>query len=232
MASNVFEAITAVMGDVAYVQKEGQMTAGPQRYSFVRAEDLVGAVRKAMVTHGLCMVPSKVETVLAEVFETSNQKKMNRVVLSVQYTLAHGSSNTQTIVASYGEGADTGDKACNKAMTAAEKYALRQAFLIETGDDDPDKHASADQERAALPAKSSGRLNGKHLPEDAPNADKYANALSAISKATTQDQIDRLMLVVAQRHNEGVFDERQLTLLTQQAQNRCKGFEMMEKAPY
>ena len=36
---------------------------------------------------------------------------------------------------SSGEGSDTGDKASNKALTGAYKYALRQTFCIETGDD-------------------------------------------------------------------------------------------------
>lgn len=230
MASNVFEAITAVMADVAYVKKDGRMTAGPQRYNFVQAEDIVAALRPSMVQHGLCMFPTRIDKVLDETYETQRGGKMNRVVLSVQYVLSHGPSNTNCVVAAIGEAADSGDKACNKAMTAANKYALRQAFQIETGDDDPDKHASADQERAALPAKASGKP--VQPDESDPNPERYAGAMSGISKAVDQEQIDRIMAECSKWHANGWFNDRQLTLLTQQAQTRCKSFEMMEKAPY
>lgn len=228
MASNVFEAITAVMADVAYVKKDGRMTAGPQRYNFVQAEDIVAALRPSMVQHGLCMFPTRIDKVFDETYETQRGGKMNRIVLSVQYVLCHGPSNTNCLVAAIGEAADSGDKACNKAMTAANKYALRQAFQIETGDDDPDKHASADQERATLPAKA----NVKPAAEEEPNKERYAKAMSKITQARDQGEVDSLMATAAKWHAEGWFSEKQLKLLTQQADVRSKGFAMMEKAPY
>ena len=41
---------------------------------------------------------------------------------------------------------DVGDKSANKAATGLLKYALRQTFLIETGDD-PDAESSNGMER-------------------------------------------------------------------------------------
>ena len=59
----------------------------------------------------------------------------------VKFTYRDGDS---VIVAAVGEGSDSGDKSANKAMTGLYKYALRQTFCIETGDD-PDKYASEDR---------------------------------------------------------------------------------------
>jgi hypothetical protein len=224
VASNVFEAITAVMGDVAYVKKEGRMESG-QRYKFVQAEDIVAALRPSMVQHGLCMFPTHIDKVLDETYETQRGGKMNRVVLSVQYVLAHGPSKTDCTVAAIGEAADSGDKACNKAMTAANKYALRQAFQIETGDDDPDKHASQDQERAALPAATNG--NGKSVDL----TEKFAIALSAIAKAKTPEALATLRATVEERQEQGVFDAKQVNELMRHADLRAKSFEMMAAEP-
>ncbi len=59
-----------------------------------------------------------------------------------------GLGNGKSIqVTSIGEAADYGDKAANKAMTAAMKYNMRQTLIIETGDD-PDNTPSTEFERA------------------------------------------------------------------------------------
>jgi hypothetical protein len=59
-----------------------------------------------------------------------------------------GSKHT---VKTFGEAMDSGDKATNKAMSAAYKYAAFQAFSIPTeGDNDADAHTP--QVAAAMPA--------------------------------------------------------------------------------
>jgi hypothetical protein len=59
---------------------------------------------------------------------------MPHIRLRLTYRFSHVSGeyiDVQTI----GEALDTSDKAANKAMTIGLKYAIRQFFLIETGDD-------------------------------------------------------------------------------------------------
>ena len=72
-----------------------------------------------------------------------NNKQQFRCLLSASFTLTHTTSDTSIRVAAIGEGMDSGDKGFPKAQTNALKYALRQSFLIETGDD-PDKYASTE----------------------------------------------------------------------------------------
>ena len=82
-------------------------------------------------------------TVLSRASEeraTKNGGALQCVTLSVEYRFFHadGSSISCTVM---GEGRDTSDKATNKAMAAAHKYALLQTFCIPTeeiGQDDPD----------------------------------------------------------------------------------------------
>jgi hypothetical protein len=58
--------------------------------------------------------------------------------------MQHVHSDTYIDIQTTGEGADSGDKSSNKAMTGGYKYALRQVFCIETGDD-PDKYPSEER---------------------------------------------------------------------------------------
>ena len=82
-------------------------------------------------------------TVLSRASEDRTTAKggaMQCVTLSVEYRFFHadGSSISCTVM---GEGRDTSDKATNKAMAVAHKYALLQTFCIPTediGQDDPD----------------------------------------------------------------------------------------------
>ena len=75
-----------------------------------------------------------------------------------------------------GDGADTGDKASYKAMTGAMKYALRQTFVIETGDD-PDDTPSDVQERAP-----------KDKPAPKANAPRPSASLATVKKMLADHQ--------------------------------------------
>ena len=144
---NIYAALNAVMKEVGYVQK--QRTAG-LNYSYAGEAALIAAVRPVLVDHGVVVLPSGVRELRMETYETKSGAVMNRTVGMFSFIFAHGESETQHIVEVLGEGADSGDKSANKAMTAAYKYALREALMIETGDD-PDQSASEPQERAVVP---------------------------------------------------------------------------------
>jgi hypothetical protein len=151
---DIHAAINAVMGEVGYVQKT--KTNG-LNYSFASEADLIKALRPVMIEHGITFYPSGVQIVANEAYETSNGKLMNRVIGMFTFTFTHAPSGTSLQVTVLGEGADVGDKASNKAMTGALKYALRQTFVIETGDD-PDATSSEEQDRKSKPG-SNGKAS-------------------------------------------------------------------------
>ncbi len=137
--ANIAKAVLGVMAEVAYVQKGGRVSGGGMNYSFAGEADLLQALRPAMVKHELALLP--IGAVLSEHHETVETKygpKASRTVRVVStFRLLHSSGESIDLQVA-GEGQDKGDKATAKAMTIALKYALRQAFLIETGDD-PDR---------------------------------------------------------------------------------------------
>lgn len=146
-AKTLAEALARIYADGgSYVQKTGRMEAGPARYRYAKEGDFIAAVRPLMETHGVTIRPVGMQVVTNEVFQRKNGGDAYRVVLLVTYELLHASGD-KLCVQACGEGQDSGDKAFNKAMTGAMKYALRQTFCVETGDD-PDDTPSHTQERA------------------------------------------------------------------------------------
>ena len=142
-ANNITEAINAVMAEVGYVQKQRTGTLG---YSFAGEAALIEALRPHMVEQGICCYVAGVRDVVREEYTTSKGATMNLTRLIATVRFVHAPSQTSIDTEAVGEGADTGDKGANKASTGAYKYALRQTFCIETGDD-PDGFPS--QEKAA-----------------------------------------------------------------------------------
>jgi hypothetical protein len=145
VAKNVFEAIINVMNEVGYVQKT---RTGNLNYSFAGEVGLIKALRPEMVKQHLFLYPGATTQLVRDTFDTAKGTSMNTTVISKTFRMVHAPSETYIDITVEGEGSDVGDKSVNKAMTGAFKYALRQAFMIETGDD-PDATSSEMMERAA-----------------------------------------------------------------------------------
>lgn len=137
--NNLIQAKLAVMREVGYVQKT---TAKELRYTFAGEADLIRALRPAMIEAGLALSPAKAEILSAESYETRSGSTMRLVRTRHVFRLSHESGEYEDIEV-LGEAADSGDKTLPKCQTIAFKYALRQAFIIETGDD-PDQFASVE----------------------------------------------------------------------------------------
>jgi len=146
---NLAAAMNAVMAEVKYVQKDKQMQGGGG-YRYASDEAFIDALRPALVSHGIVVAPVGVEMLAAEQYTTKSGAPMNRMVVKITYRFLHAASGEYLDVVTLGESADSGDKCANKCMTAAQKYALRQAFTIETGND-PDDTPSEQAQRAAPP---------------------------------------------------------------------------------
>lgn len=132
---NIFETINAVMEEIGAVGKNSRNEK--QKYMYRGVDDVMNALNPAFTKHKLFMVPEVVSQKREE-RQTANEKNLIYSVLSVKYTFyAEDGSSIYTIVP--GEGMDSGDKASNKAMSSAFKYACFQTFCIPTEEmKDPD----------------------------------------------------------------------------------------------
>lgn len=158
----VASAMLAVMGEVGYVQKTGTVAFGKTKYSFAGEAALIAALRPAMLKHGITVHCANVQIV-------SNERGL--ITAICDYVFNHPDSATELRVQAIGQGADSQDKAAYKAMTGAFKYALRQTFVIETGDD-PDAESSEEieQKRREKEAEEAERL----LQQNRAKAEKFA----------------------------------------------------------
>lgn len=125
-------ALVKAYAEISGVDKSNLNTQ--QGYNYASDVDFVNAVRPALIANGLTITPHRVQVVATDGYTTSKGTHMLRMVGIWEYRLSH-ISGEEIYLSAIGEGSDSGDKASYKAATGAFKYALRQAFVIATGDD-------------------------------------------------------------------------------------------------
>lgn len=138
--SKVFVAIKNVMADIA---KEGvgknQMNAA-QGFKFRGVDDVMNAMAPLLAKHDLVILPSVESHTLTE-RPTKNGGSVLHALLKLTYEFVCPIDGSIKVVGPiYGEAMDSGDKATNKAMSAAYKYLCTQSFCIPFTGDDADAH--------------------------------------------------------------------------------------------
>lgn len=128
----VHQAMSAVMHSIGAVKKSGHNEHF--NYNFRGIDDVLNAVHPALVEHGVHYVPQ------VESAEHGQAGKQRVATLRVRYVF-YGPAGDSVEAVTCAEGMDSGDKAPNKAMSAALKYALIQVFAIPTVGDDPDSES-------------------------------------------------------------------------------------------
>lgn len=133
---NIYETICAVMTDIPAIGKTNKNTK--QNFNFRSIDQVMNALQPIFTKHKLFVVPEVLEQHREE-RKTSMGGTLLFSICKIKYTFyAEDGSNISSIV--IGEGMDTGDKASNKALAVAFKYALFQVFCIPTEEmKDPDK---------------------------------------------------------------------------------------------
>lgn len=132
----VYSAIAEVTAELAKKGVGKDQTNSYDNYKFRGIDDVYNALAPLLAKHKLCVLPNVLDR---EVVERVNQKgtALFYVTVKVEYHFVSAEDGSSHIVGSVGEAMDRGDKATNKAMSAAYKYACFQAFCIPTeGDND------------------------------------------------------------------------------------------------
>ena len=135
---NIFETVSAVMKDIGAIGKTSKNTT--QGFMFRGIDAVMNAINPALVKYKLFIVPEVLEQTREE-RQTTKGGTLIYSIVKVKYTFyaEDGTSITATVI---GEGMDSGDKATNKAMSIAFKYACFQVFCIPTEEMvDPDKES-------------------------------------------------------------------------------------------
>lgn len=125
---NIYEAIADIMKKGYAIAKDSTNTQQGFKYRGIDA--VMNTFQPLMANAGIFVVPEVLEQTREE-RKTAKGNALIYSVLKVKYTFyaADGTSVSATVI---GEGMDSGDKASNKALAVAMKYAMFQVFCIPT----------------------------------------------------------------------------------------------------
>lgn len=142
MSFKVYAAINAVQFDLSKVgiTKDRTNTQG-SGYKFRGIDDVYNTIAPLLALHKLCILP---RILTRNIAERQSQKggALFYVTVEAEFDFVSAEDGSKHTVRTFGEAMDSGDKATNKAMSAAYKYAAFQAFSIPTeADNDADAYS-------------------------------------------------------------------------------------------
>lgn len=158
-----------------------------QKYPYASAAAVLSKVNAALFARGISVSPD-----VLILSQERTPKGALLVTVQVILVLRRGSV-TRTFVG-IGSGADHGDKAVMKAITAAHKYAYALAFAVSWGDD-PEADSSTDREPKEKPSPAARASKAKDAPakDEQPDVDAAFNdMLYKISLAVTAEDFGKL----------------------------------------
>ena len=164
----IYEAIAAIMREGYSIGKEKENVQ--QKFKYRGIDDVMNVFQPLLAKNGVFVVPE----VLEQAREERTSKSGGNLIYSIlkmRYTFysADGTSISAVVV---GEGMDNGDKASNKAMAVAMKYAMFQVFCIPTEEmDDPDKEAHEVKPKTT-PKKPEPKPETKPAPKPSPKQEQ------------------------------------------------------------
>lgn len=133
---NITEALARIMGELPAISKKRHPEGGVN-YAFRGIEEITAEAQELCARYGVVYFPRGEITEIKEI--TVNGKPWTDTIVSVEYEVSHGPSDTSKIVRVPGIGRDNSDKGSNKGMTQAFKYALIQTLMIADPKDDGDR---------------------------------------------------------------------------------------------
>lgn len=183
MEGLIYKAISNVMEDIGAIGKNSKNLQ--QGFMFRGIDAVMNAINPALIKHKVFVVPE----ILDQSREERTTAKGGVLIYSickVKYTFfAEDGSSIEAIV--IGEGMDSGDKATNKAMSIAFKYACFQVFCIPTEEmKDPDEecHDVSPKGKATQKQETKGNKEKADKPKESPTDKKSSEV-----KATEVDAI-------------------------------------------
>ena len=167
----VYQAINAIQSDLAKIGiSKDRVNSQGSGYKFRGIDDVYNAISPLLAKHGLCILP---RMLTRECTDRMSAKGGNLfyVVVEAEFDFVSAEDGSKHTVKTFGEAMDSGDKATNKAMSAAYKYAAFQAFAIPTeGDNDADAYTHDVAPTIIEP-------------------DSMTDLFAAIESATTEDEL-------------------------------------------
>ena len=149
----VYKAISSVQMALAKLGIEKAQTNKFDKYKFRGIDDIYNALSPLLARNKLCILPRIVNRTCEE---RKSQKggALFYITIDAEFDFVAASDGSTHTVKMIGEAMDRSDKATNKAISAAYKYACFQTFCIPTeGDNDADFTTHEVKEKSQKTAK-------------------------------------------------------------------------------
>lgn len=194
----MYSAINAVSAELARAGLPKQNFNLQDDYFYRSIDDVINRLSPLLAAHRLCVLPRALERKAEDRVGFQNTT-LCHVTLKVAFDLISVEDGSCHTVESFGEAMDESDKATAKAMSAAYKSAMLQAFCIPVvGEDDPDR----------------GKLviGKSHDPEPVQGWDQWSNDVIAMIRICQSEEAlgrvqdtNRAMLKAIQRERGELY---------------------------
>lgn len=137
----VYQAIKDVAARMAHTGISKSRENKEQKFKFRGIDETLNALAPVLSECGLVVLPRMLSRSITE-RQTRSGNPLFSVVVDAEFDFVAVEDGSKHTVKTYGEAMDTGDKATNKAMSIAYKYAAFLAFCIpvEGMGEDADTH--------------------------------------------------------------------------------------------
>lgn len=180
----IYQRINAVRAAVHHVAKDSQVkTGGEGEYMAVTHDAVTGALRDAMVEHGIVCVPTLDRSSVKDAGATRRGTPIIRyeAVYSVAFVNVDD-AHDRVVMSVEAHAQDMGDKAPGKALSYATKSAMLKVFSLQTG---------ADEEQRVQAAGKAGNIDQLMRQSGALRDVPVLAAVLYIKQALAEQDIDR-----------------------------------------
>lgn len=141
---HVYQAIAEVQAELSKTGIAKTRKNQQQGYQFRGIDEVYAALAPLLSAHKLTIIPRVLDR---EVIERTSAKggALFYVTVRAEFDFVSALDGTTHTAATFGEAMDSADKATNKAMSAAYKYAAFMTFAIPTEGEDNDADAVTHQ---------------------------------------------------------------------------------------
>ncbi len=183
-----------------------------QGYSFRGIDDVYNGLSAILAGAGLCILPRMLDRTSTE-RTTAKGGVLFYVVVEAEYDFVSSLDGSKHTVKMYGEAMDSADKATNKAMSAAYKYACMQVFCIPTeGMDDADSTTPEVAAQAKLAGMKKAKAEGRPVRDAEPIYDAPPPPLPAIDEGSLHEDIRKFPPKEPKRPSKSI-GERHIDML-------------------
>ena len=216
-APEVYQAICKVAKEISREGIAKGRRNEQQGYGFRGIDDIMNALSALLAGAELLILPRMVGRTQEERLSAS-QKVLFYVVVHAEFDFVSARDGSTHTVTMYGEAMDSADKATNKAMSAAYKYACLQVFCIPT-EAMPDADATTEQPASKpqpAPRPAPARAD---RPEPIIDTGGHPMGTAAAAQYVGQQKIEKLQAKVPNWRTVGDVIRDHTTLRTEVGEN-------------